>query len=133
MPTSVSYFENLLFGTVVLSVLSTYLSYDALLAGMDVPVQVPVLTVWLVVVAILAVWVIFVVLASRLRMNWARWVVAVWIGLSVLFSYSAIADVFAIGTVATMVSGGLQIAIVLMEVAAVVFVFSSDARSWFGR
>lgn len=130
MPSNVSYFEKLLYAATVLSVIAVYLTYDIMLAQMgDVPAK----FLWIGMAGSLVIWLILIVLTARLGMNWARWVITVWIVLSAMSSISIISDTLAVGTMLGMISGSLQIITLLMEVAAVYLVFTGDAPAWFGR
>ncbi len=125
MPTHVSYFEKLLYGAVALSFISMFISYDTLYAEVGdagISPQISIITKTMS----LLVGVALILLAARGGKNWARWVLTLGIVESIFSGFGIISDL-------GIIPGGLQIVVMLMQGAAVYFVFTGDAPAWFRR
>lgn len=121
-PNAIVNFERLFLGSIVLSTVQLALQANERIGGIG-PV-----TQFIVGAGVILLSVILVLLVSRRRSGIARWVLAAITVAAVateafyLASGAGIDGISAIGTV-----------VVLMQAAAVGFLFTGDARDWFAR
>jgi hypothetical protein len=132
MPSNVTWFERLMYGALLLSLVSGYLvaqgeltaAADDIGLGRDALLGVVVG----IVIIFAAIWVLFIWLAARRHKGWARYVLAILFVLSLLAylqGYAEIAERPVEGLV-----NGVQL---VMQLVALILVFTGNAREWFTR
>jgi hypothetical protein len=129
-PQSIVMFERLFLASLVLSVLSYFLSYDALVAQIE---REPGATqlglgggflIGSMVVGI-AIYLLLWFLIARKASSVAKWILVVFVALGLAFSVpAALAGPWDLALILGFVVYGL-------EVAALVYLFQSDAAAWF--
>ena len=132
MPSNVAWFERLMYGALLLSLVSGYLVAQNEVASVADEAGLPAAVLFGLVVAIaiiiFAIWVLFIWLAARRRKGWARYVLAALFVIGLVFyvrGYAAIVERPVEGLV-----NGVQL---VMELVALVLVFTGNAREWFAR
>jgi hypothetical protein len=121
MPTRLALFERLYYASLALGLVSSALQFDRLSK------MAPVGFVILVQVLTLAVLVLMVWLVARRRKNWARWLMLILFIVGIPLAVPTI-----LKTLQTdILSGGIGVVQIFLQLAALYCVFTGDAREWF--
>jgi len=132
MPSNVAWFERLMYGALLLSLVSGYLVAQGELAaaaddiglGRDVLLGVIVG----IVIIFVAIWVMFIWLAARRRKGWARYVLAILFILGLVAYAQGYSEM--VERLVEALVNGVQL---VMQLVALVLVFTGNAREWFAR
>lgn len=125
MPANVAWFERLMYLAVAIGLADSALHWHQ-----DVAVARPVGGAAFVIVdqavsAAILVWLIW--LTARRHRNWARWVLLVLTALGVIFYLLSLHEVMRIAPL----TGALGLVQCAAEIAALVLIFTGNAREWF--
>ena len=125
MPSNVAWFEQLMYGSLVVGVVLSVLTWTQNVAqarpfgGASF--------VLLVQVSVLAFMILFIWLTARRRKNWARWLLLIVFVLGFPLFFPALVKMLRFDPVV----GTLNLTQVLAQAVALFVVFSGDARDWF--
>ena len=127
MPSNVSWFEKLMYTVLVLGLVNLAIDGQRLAAAPELR-QIGGVA-FLAVVAILTdlILILLIWLAARRRKNWARWVMAVLFAVGLIPAIPTLAGVFQ----ANPAAGGIMVVQSVLQIVALVLVFSGNARPWF--
>ena len=130
-PAAIKRFDGLYLGAVALSLLATVMDFDDLRAAMEAELALrgaqsatdAAIIVGLAVSAAfsLALW----FLISVLRIGLLKWIAALFA------AYGVVAFALAVGEITFDLAAILSLLVVLMNVAAVYFLFTPEAKAWF--
>ncbi|MBO9517828.1 MAG: hypothetical protein J7493_07155 [Porphyrobacter sp.] len=127
-PQSIIMFERLFLASLVLSVLSLIIGYQAVVDALasDPSMQQLGLGVGFVMgVAVVgyAIYLLLWYLIAHKAANWAKWVLVVFVAFGVTSLRAALTGPWNLTTI-------LGLAVYVLEVAAVVYLFRADAKAW---
>ena len=125
MPRNVVIFERLMYTVIALGVLMALLDSARIAALTGVGAGV----VLVGSVLSLAIFGLLVWLAARRRKNWARWILLIVAVIGFFMAYPQLANAFR----SNALLGSVHVVQYLMEVVALWFVFTGDAKDWFRK
>lgn len=127
MPGNVLLFERLMYVSLLIGLLIFGLDGDRVANKPEIQDLGGAKFVLSVLVASLALFVLFIWLIARKGKNWARWVFAGLFAIGLINTYQNIADLIQHNGLAAI----LSVAQVVIQVFAVYLLFSPEARPWF--
>ena len=127
MPSNVSWFEKLMYTVLVLGLVNLAIDGQRLAAAPELR-QIGGVA-FLAVVAILTdlILILLIWLVARRRKNWARWVMVVMFSVGLVPAILTMAGLFQ----ANPAAGGIMVVQSVLQIVALVLVFSGNARPWF--
>ncbi len=129
MPSNVSWFEKLMYGSLALGLAVMLLDGARVVAKPEVQQMGGLPFIFTVGLFVLAIMALLVWLTARRRMNWARWVIAIFFVLGMFGFVPQLLETIS----ANLAAGLLNITQALMQAAALFFVFTGNARPWFQK
>jgi hypothetical protein len=127
MPSNVVWFERLMYGSLVIMILSSYLTLrrEDVTGIEDIGIS-PELLLTVAVAIVALIWVLLIWLTARRRKGWARYVIAALFALSLFALVQGFSEALAFP-----LEGLLNVVQLLMTLAALILVFTGNAREWF--
>jgi hypothetical protein len=133
MPKSVWWFEKLMWLSLLLGVVASWLDWGRIMsqvqaaeAGMQ---DVAKITALVTLVIVFGVMLLLIFLIARMRQNWARWVFTILFALGLPFTLMNIPATIS----ADLAAGGLMLVQLVIQVVAVVMIFMPSSRPWFAK
>jgi hypothetical protein len=132
MPSNVAWFERLMYGALLLSLVSGYfVAQEELTAAADevgLPNNVLFGLVVAIVIIIVAIWMLFIWLAARRRKSWARYALAALFIVAFVTYIQGHAEI-----IERPIEGLVNGVQLVLQLVALVLVFTGNAREWFTR
>ena len=121
MPAQVALFERLYYASLALGLINSALQFDHFTRMASVAFVISVQLLVLVFL-VLMIW-----LVARRRKNWARWLMLILFVVGTPLSIPTIWQTFQVN----ILWGGISVVQIILQAAAIYFVFTADARAWF--
>ncbi|MDD2731677.1 MAG: hypothetical protein PHI53_00585 [Candidatus Pacebacteria bacterium] len=130
-PSSVNRFEFLMYAALLISSVGAFVKYSSSSYGFNIALFV--IPFLYTIIPFILVWV-----AAHLRQDWARWVVVILMGIGIIYivpslflGFSYISRISVSGSEIGLMTIGLNLIQVILEIIAFCYIFSSASNKWF--